>query len=190
MTTTAASRTRRTPGPGWLVAVLLLPSAGLAGVPAAAGAGEDAGYVAYPCPIQGQDSAVVLGVDHGLQSACLALSRPSHPGPWMTDDGPADIDGSSRFCPRPVLTVLDATGAMTVRFLQAEEDSFLADPTACCRPARILSDPDTGQVKIAGASGPNCLDGTPAGGRTDIYLWNGIELTFKESLTEDAAELR
>lgn len=164
------------------LAVQLSASCMIAGAQAADAATNDP-YVAYPCPIQGQDSAVVLGSEHDLQSACLALSKPNQPGPWTAADG-QHVDGSSRFCPRPVLTVLDQTGAMTIRFLPAEEGSLLADPAACCRAAEIASDPGTGRVKITSSPGPDCLDGTPRPGRTDLYRWNGVDLTFQESVRD------
>ncbi len=160
----------------------------IAGAQAADAATSDP-YVAYPCPIQGQDSAVVLGSDHDLQSACLALSNPNQPGPWTIADQER-VDGSSQFCPRPVLTVLDQTGAMTIRFLPAEKGSLLADPAACCRAAEISSDPGTGRVKIVSIPGPDCLDGTPSPARTDLYRWNGVELTFQESVRDGAGSVQ
>lgn len=170
------------------VFAVLLPLVCTIGGARAADAATSDPYVAYPCPIQGQDNAVVLGSDHDLQSACLALSNPNQPGPWTLADQER-VDGSSQFCPRPVLTVLDQTGAMTVRFLPAEKGSFLADPAACCRAAEISSDPGTGRVKIVSSPGPDCLDGTPSPTRTDLYRWNGVELTFQESVREDAGSV-
>ena len=173
-----------------LLRSVLLPGL-LAAAPVPAAAEDSPGgsdpFVSLPCPIEGQKGAVVLGRGGGFQAACLALSRPHDPGPWTAEDA-ARMDGSSRFCPRPVLSVLDASGAVTIRFLSAAPGSFLADPAVCCRAELIAADPWDGLVRVAtdGAAG-DCFGGTVNSASEDIYRWDGAELSFIESHREDAA---
>ena len=173
--------------PALLVPALLLlalAALALAGTPRPAAA-ED-GFAAHPCPIEGQENAVVLGHDGAFQAACLALSRPHDPGPWTPADA-AHIDGSSRYCPRAVLTVLDQSGAMTIRFLPAAKESFLANPAACCRAAEISVDVEDGRVRIGTAGpGPDCLGGATLTAHEDLYRWDGTELKFTESRRGEA----
>ena len=153
-------------------------------------AAED-GFVSHPCPIEGQEKAVVLGAHGSFQAACLALSTPHNAGPWPPEDT-GRITGSSRFCPRAVLTVLDQSGAMTVRFLPAPKESFLADPAACCHAAEISVDPADGRVRIASAAptadepARSCFGGPAEGSVEDLYRWDGSELKFLESRHEGA----
>jgi hypothetical protein len=170
--------------PAFLVPALLLLTLALAGAPRPAAA-ED-GFAAHPCPIEGQETAVVLGHDGSFQAACLALSRPRDPGPWTAADA-ARVDGSSRYCPRAVLTVLDQSGAMTIRFLPAARESFLSNPAACCRAAEIGVDPADGRVRISTAGpAPDCLGGSALTAHEDLYRWDGAELKFVESRRGEA----
>jgi hypothetical protein len=142
-------------------------------------------FVSLPCPIEGQEGAIVLGRGGGFQAACLALSRPHDPGPWTGDDTER-VDGSSQFCPRPVLSVLDESGAVTIRFLPAAPESFLADPAACCRASVIAADPWDGRVRVAtGGPGRDCFGGADGDAYEDLYRWEGTELSFIESRAED-----
>jgi hypothetical protein len=163
---------------------LLLPLSLMLGAirPAAA---ED-GFVAHRCPIEGQTGAVVLGQDGDFQAVCLSLSQPREPGPWAGTDV-ARVTGSPRFCPRPVLAVLDNEGAMTVRFLPLAQGSYLADPSACCLGGEISVNPQDGRVRIAtGGPGRDCFGGSANATHEDIYRWDGSELRFLESRTEEA----
>jgi len=170
--------------PALFLLTLALIGLALTGAPLPAAA-ED-GFATHPCPIEGQENAVVLGHDGALQAACLALSHPHDAGPWAGDDA-AHVNGSSRYCPRAVLTVLDQSGAMTIRFLPAAKESFLADPAACCRAAEISVDPADGRVRI-GTNGPgsDCLGGATLTAHEDLYVWDGAELTFVESRRGEA----
>lgn len=184
----AVSSLRARPRVAVLLPMLVLAGIAAASVPAAA---EDAGgggdsFVSLPCPIEGQEGAVVLGRDGGFQAACLALSRPPDPGPWTGEDTEG-VDGSSQFCPRPVLSVLDEGGAVTIRFLSAPSGSFLANPAACCRALLVAADPRDGRVRIATDGGAgDCFGGTDDDSYEDLYRWDGTELTFIESRREDA----
>jgi hypothetical protein len=173
--------------PAFLVPALLLLTLALSAFPLAPrpAAAED-GFAAYPCPIEGQENAVVLGHDGSFQAACLALSRPHDAGPWTAEDA-GRVDGSSRYCPRAVLTVLDQSGAMTIRFLPAAKDSFLSNPAACCRAAEISVDVEDGRVRI-GTTGPglDCLGGSALTAHEDLYRWDGAELKFIESRSGEA----
>jgi hypothetical protein len=169
--------------PAILVPALLLLT--LALMPPRPAAAED-GFAAHPCPIEGQENAVVLGHDGAFQAACLALSRPHDAGPWTAADA-GRVDGSSRYCPRAVLTVLDQSGAMTIRFLPAAKESFLSNPAACCRAAEISVDAADGQVRIGTAGpAPDCLGGATLTAHEDLYRWDGAELKFIESRRGEA----
>jgi hypothetical protein len=173
--------------PAILVPALLLLTLALTALSLAprAVAAED-GFAAHPCPIEGQEHAVVLGHDGAFQAACLALSRPHDAGPWAPADA-GRVDGSSRYCPRAVLTVLDQSGAMTIRFLPAAKESFLSNPAACCRAAEISVDPADGRVRIgATGPGPDCLGGSALTAHEDLYRWDGAELKFIESRRGEA----
>lgn len=168
--------------PAPLLLTLALIALSLAPRPAAA---QD-GFAAHPCPIEGQETAVVLGHDGSFQAACLALSQPHDAGPWTAADA-ARVDGSSRYCPRAILTVLDQSGAMTIRFLPAARESFLGNPAACCRAAEISVDVQDGQVRIGTAGpGPDCLGGSALTAHEDLYRWDGAELKFIESRSGEA----
>lgn len=170
--------------PALLAPALLLLTLALAG--AARPAAAEDGFATHPCPIEGQENAAVLGHDGAFQAACLALSRPHDAGPWTAADA-AHVDGSSRYCPRAVLTVLDQSGAMTIRFLPAAKESFLGNPTACCRAAEIAVDPADGQVRIGTKGpGPDCLGGAALTAHEDLYRWDGAELKFIESRRGEA----
>jgi hypothetical protein len=177
------------PAPSPRSLLLLLPLAlllaGAALRPAQAAADEN-GFVTHGCPIEGQTGAVVLGREGDFQAACLSLSKPREPGPWS--DADADrVTGSARFCPRPVLALLDQEGVMTVRFLPLAEGSYLADPAACCLGGRISVNPKDGRVRIAtDGPGPDCLGGSASAAHEDIYRWDGTELRFLETRTEEA----
>lgn len=165
---------------------LLLPLVLLAAASRPAAAAED-GFVAHGCPIEGQANAVVLATEGAFQAACLALSRPKEPGPWTAQEAER-VTGSPRFCPRPVLAVLDKEGMMTVRFLPLAEGSYLADPSACCLGGEISVNPKDGRVRIATrGSGPDCLGGGGSAAHEDIYRWDGAELHFLETRTEETA---
>lgn len=165
---------------------LLLPLLLALGAARPAAAAED-GFVAHPCPIEGQTGAVVLGKEGGFQAACLSLSQPREPGPWTGADAER-VTGSSRFCPRPVLAVLDNEGVMTVRFLPLAEGSYLADPAACCLGGEISVNPKDGRVRIAtDGPGADCFGGSASATHQDIYRWDGSELRFLETRTEEAA---
>ena len=161
--------------------------AAVASSPSAAQAEDESGFVARDCPIEGQKDAVVLARDGDFQAACLSLSKPRQPGPWSAADA-GRVTGSARFCPRPVLALLDEEGVMTVRFLPLSEGSYLADPAACCLGGSISVNPRDGRVRIAtDRPGRDCFGGEASASHEDIYRWDGNELRFLETRTEQEA---
>ena len=74
-----------------------------------------------------------------------------------------------------------------MRFLQLAEGSYLAAPRSCCLGGRISVNPQDGRVRIAtDGAGQDCLGGGTSASHEDIYRWDGTELRFLETRTEEA----